>query len=53
MRQRLALAGHNPDAMNGETVLAPLESAPSASTAFARARALKHGLEGQAGARRN
>lgn len=53
MRQRQALAGYDSDAMSGGAVLAPLESAPSPRTAFARAQALKHGLEDQAKARRN
>jgi hypothetical protein len=53
MRQRLTLAGHDADALIGETTLSPLETGPSPSTAFARARALKEGLENQAQVRRN
>lgn len=53
MRQRLALAGQDPDAVVGSSTLAPLDEAPSPSTAFARAKALKTGLENQAQQRRN
>jgi hypothetical protein len=51
MRQRLALAGQDPDALSG--LLPTLDEAPEPDTAFARAKALKQGLENQANQRRN
>lgn len=53
MRQRLALAGQDPDAVTGPASLAPLQESPSPTTALARAKALQRGLEGQAQQRRN
>jgi hypothetical protein len=53
MRQRLALSGQDPDAVIGMGDLSPLETPPSPSTALARARHLKAGLENQAKQRRN
>lgn len=53
MRQRLVLAGQDPDAMIGAGPLPPLEAGPPPTTALARAKALKVGLEQQAEQRRN
>lgn len=52
MRQRLVLAGQDPDAVVG-AALPPLEKGPSPATALARAKSLKAGLENQAQQRRN
>lgn len=52
MRDRLILAGQDPEAMNS-TDLSPLGASPSRTVAFERARALKEGLEDQARHRRN
>jgi hypothetical protein len=51
MRQRLALAGQDPDVLSG--ALPPLEAPPAPNEALARAKHLKAGLESQAQQRRN
>lgn len=54
MRNRLALAGQDPDGIGGGVVpLTPLDAPPKPGLAFARAQALKERLEGQAQHRRN
>ena len=53
MRQRLVLAGHDPDSIAGAVSLPPLQEGPPPGTAFARAKALKRGLEVEAEQRRN
>ena len=53
MRQRLALAGQDPDAVMGSESLPPMEAGPSPGVALARAKVLKRGLEEAAQRRRN
>lgn len=53
MRQRLALAGQDPDVVMGPADLPPMEAGPQPGIAFQRAKRLKHGLEQQAQRRRN
>lgn len=53
MRQRLALAGQDPEAVTGAGSLPALQGGPAPNVALNRAKHLKAGLESQAAQRRN